>query len=293
MNFRALDHSSRLADPTGFAQAAKAAGFSAVLRYLPIPAGTLVNDSVGRLTAEEVAAYHAAGLGVGLVWETLQYRPLRGAPAGLVDGPAARAAANALGFPPNHTIFGAVDFPPTPEQMPVVAAYLGAAGFEPYANGPTLTRLSTTGFLHFWMHNWGGHDFGDPHIHQQGGQVAIAGVACDLNDGYHEGCIWWPPGANPQPVPHPLPEPVHYQEDNVTKLSANVPTLDDQGNGYITIPGVAGRVVSVAMNGNDPAHEGYPVIPGLAWSDRGGDVLLVIQGGKPHSGFDVEVWVAG
>lgn len=89
------------------------------------------------------------------------------------------------------------------------------------------------------------------------------------------------------------PPPVHFKEDNVTKLSAKVPPLDDQGNGYITIPGVAGRVVSVAVNGNDPAHQGYDGIrPSFSWSDRGSDVLLVIQGGKPHVGFDVAVWAA-
>lgn len=294
MAIRGLDHSSRLADPAGFARAAKAAGFSFVMRYLPIPAGTLQSDAVGRLTKGEVDALHAAGLGVGIVWETTQYRPIMGAGAGVTDGLQARTAADALGFPPGFPIFGAVDFPPTPAQLPLVTAYLQAARFEPYANGPTCAHLQQAGWSHFWMHNWGGHDFADPHIHQQGGQVVVAGVSCDLNDGYHADCIWWPPATTPQPAPHLLPEPVHFEEDNVTKLSASVPALDDQGNGYITIPGVAGRVVSVAMNGNDPSHQGYDGLrPSFSWSDRGSDVLLVIQGGKPHAGFDVAVWAVG
>jgi Domain of unknown function (DUF1906) len=203
MAFRALDHSSRLTDPDGFAKAAKAAGFAAVLRYLPLSPGTLQNDNVGRLTAEEVAAYHAAGLGIGIVWETTQYRPIMGAAGGSVDGFQARTAANGLGFPPDHPIFGAVDFAPTPGQLPLVTAYLQTAGFEPYANGPTLTHLQAA---HSWMHNWGGSDFPDPHIHQQGGQITVAGISCDLNDCYHDDCIWWPPGTQPQPVPQPLGE---------------------------------------------------------------------------------------
>jgi hypothetical protein len=295
MNFRALDHSSHLVDPAGFAKAAKAAGFDAVLRYLPLPPGALQHDNVGRLTAEEVLAYHAAGLGIGIVWETTQYRPIMGAAGGSVDGFQARTAANALGFPPDHPIFGSVDFPPTPGQLPLVAAYLQTAGFEPYANGPTLTHLQAR---HSWMHNWGGSNFPDPHIHQQGGQVTIAGVACDLNDCYHNDCIWWPAGSpyNPQPPVQAQPQapPVHFEEDNMTKLPVTVPALDDQGNGSVPIPGVAGRVVSVNLNGNDPNHEGYNGLrPDFQMSDRGSDVLLVIQGGKPHSGFDVEVWVAG
>jgi N-acetylmuramoyl-L-alanine amidase len=102
---------------------------------------------------------------------------------------------------------------------------------------------------------------------------------------------------NPQPLPQPMPQPgppVHYQEDNVTKMSFNVPTTDDQGNGNITLPGLAGRVVSVNVNGNDPNREGYNGIrPDFQKSDRGADCLLVIQGSKPHTGFDLEVWVAG
>lgn len=99
---------------------------------------------------------------------------------------------------------------------------------------------------------------------------------------------------NPQPLPQPQPPPVHFKGDNVTKLSVNVPTLDDQGNGNVPIPGVAGRVIAVSMNGNDPNHEGYRgVKPFFSWSDRGSDVLLVIEGGKPKAGFDLNVWVAG
>jgi hypothetical protein len=225
MTFRALDHSSRLADPAGFAKAAKAAGFAAVLRYLPLPPGTLQSDNVGRLTAEEVAAYHAAGLGIGIVWETTQYRPIMGAAGGSVDGFQARAAANALGFPPKHPIFGAVDFPPTPGQLPLVTAYLQTAGFEPYANGPTLTHLQAR---HSWMHNWGGSDFADPHIHQQGGQVTIAGVACDLNDCYHDDCIWWPP--NPQPVPQPS-QPV--EEDDMLGFTNDKGTFRCDSSGAV------------------------------------------------------------
>jgi hypothetical protein len=97
------------------------------------------------------------------------------------------------------------------------------------------------------------------------------------------------------PVPAPPPAaPVHFEGDHMTKLSVHVPTLDDQGNGSVPIPGVAGRVVSVMLNGNDPNHEGYDGNRATFESSaRGSDELLVIQGGKPHTGFDVNVWVTG
>src|SRR4029077_9204885 len=196
MAFKVLDHSTALADPVGFARAAKAAGFDAVMRYLLLPPGTLMGDSVGRLTLEERIACHAEGLGVGIIYErdTVNYhRPLSGASGGLIDGPAARAAATSLGFAPDFPIFGAADFTPPPAQSPPIDAYFKAAGFEPYANGPLLTYLAARGYVHSWMHDCGGARYAAPRLHQQGGQIPMAGVNCDLNYGSYEDCIWWPP----------------------------------------------------------------------------------------------------
>lgn len=286
MSLKALDHSTRLDDPIGFAQVAKAAGYAAVLRYLPLPPGTLAVDTVGRLTADEVAACHAAGLGVGVIWETTSTRALEGAAAGLTDGLAARAATDALGFPADVVIFGAVDFDPTPDQYAAIAQYLGAGQFDPYANGPLCAYLAAQGFVHSWMHNWGGAGYSDPHIHQQGGQVFVAGVDCDLNDVYYTDCIWWPPASQPVPAP-----PVHFEEDNVTGIPIHIPRLDDQGNGNFMVPGVAGRVVSVKMNGSDAG--GY--VPPPKWDSfaLGPDEKVKLYGGTPHGELDLTVWVTG
>jgi len=275
--------------------AIKRAGYLFALRYLATGGPSVSGKVIG---LAERQALHAAGLGVGLVWETYPNRPLEGVAAGNADGLAARAQAKALGFSDGFPIFGAVDFNPPSSQYPAIAAYLQAAGFECYANAGTCQYMSDHGICrHFWQHDWGGGTFEGRHLHQRG-QITLAGAQVDVNDAYETCCIWFPAQSQPQvhiqSVPAPVAPPVHYQEDNVTKLSANVPTLDDQGNGNITIPGVAGRVVSVAMNGNDPNHEGYDgQKPSFSWSDRGSDVLLVIQGGKPHAGFNVNVWAVG
>lgn len=277
MSLKALDHSTRLTDPVGFAQAAKAAGYAAVLRYLPLPAGTLAVDTVGRLTADEVVACHAAGLGVGVIWETTSFRSLSGASAGLADGLAAREATDALGFPTDPVIFGAVDFDPTPAQYSTIAAYLGAGLFDPYANGPLCAYLAAVGFVHSWMHNWGGAGYADPHIHQQGGQVTIEGVICDLNDVYYTDCIWWPP--TPQPVPQPTGgENVHVD----AKIQAS--NIRPNGTGWIDVPVPAGQsVISVVMNGSDAMDQGGP-LP---------DVKLIARPGPVAGNWRVNFQVSG
>lgn len=69
------------------------------------------------LTAASIAAYRAAGLQVGLVWETTANRALSDAAGGAADGAAAEAEANAVGYPADCVIFAAVDFAATVAQI--------------------------------------------------------------------------------------------------------------------------------------------------------------------------------
>jgi Domain of unknown function (DUF1906) len=231
-----LDYSSSLSDPQSFAQAAKAAGYAYVMRYLaPLP-----NAKV--LTAVELTVLHAAGLGVGLVSEKGYGKgALGGAAAGVIDGPEARVQATGLGFPPDFPIFGAVDFDPTPDQYPTIAAYLGAGGFEPYGNGAVCTYMLAHGFSHFWLMDWGGHNFADPHLHQHGGQVTVAGISCDLNEAFYDDCIWWPPShvhiqsapAVTAAQPQGGEDDMQFSDDRgtfVCDASGAVYTLDASGN---------------------------------------------------------------
>src|SRR4029077_20380571 len=101
MAFKVLDQSTALADPVGFARAAKAAGIDAVMRYLLLTPGTLMGDVVGRLTLEERIACHAEGLGVGIIYErdpVNYHRPLSGASGGLIAGARDRARRTSCGF---------------------------------------------------------------------------------------------------------------------------------------------------------------------------------------------------
>src|SRR5258708_17845371 len=80
-----------------------AAGKTFVMRYLS-------NDAGKNLDAAERDDLHAHGLGIGLVWESTQYRPLDGRGAGQSDAQTALNEARALGFPDDRPIYAAIDF---------------------------------------------------------------------------------------------------------------------------------------------------------------------------------------
>lgn len=96
--------------------ALESAGYRCVFGYIS-------NDPSKDLSAAQIAAYHSAGLKVGLVFETTADRVLSGAAGGKADGIAANAAANNRGYAANAAIFYAVDFPITASQYPTADAY--------------------------------------------------------------------------------------------------------------------------------------------------------------------------
>ncbi|SRR6266702_1521459 len=130
---------------------------------------------------------------------------------------------------------------------------------------------------------WGGHTGcpGDPIKAQRAGIIARV-----------QALLYPQPQVHIQSVPQPQPAPpVHYQEDNVTKIPVHIPALDDQGNGNFMVPGVADRVVSVKMNGSDAG--GY--VPPPRWDSFaiGADEKVKLYGGTPHGELDLTVWVVG
>lgn len=104
--------------------AIKAAGYSGAMRYLS-------PDPSKNLTASERDGLLNAGLGIGLVWESIASRAGQGSKAGAQDAVAAEAQAKALGLPANVPIFYAVDFDASPG---IVAPYF--AGVTSVATRP-------------------------------------------------------------------------------------------------------------------------------------------------------------
>ena len=115
-----LDYSFARPNPA----AMKAAGYSGVMRYLSY-------DSTKNLSKTEAIGLHAAGLDIGLVWETTATRAGEGSIAGAVDAIAAEAQATALGYPADAVIFYGVDYDAAPQ---AVAPYF--AGVKSKARRP-------------------------------------------------------------------------------------------------------------------------------------------------------------
>lgn len=136
--------------------AVKAAGYTAVWRYLS--GGTEGKD----LTAAEAASLHAAGLGIGCVWETTAQRALGGADAGAADGRAAAAQAKAVGLPAGCPLLVNVgDFAADEAQLTTIESYYHAfrqateATWQTggYATGYIIDGLVARGAQGLWWQN--------------------------------------------------------------------------------------------------------------------------------------------
>lgn len=104
--------------------AIKAAGYDVVMRYLS-------HDPSKDLSLTEAKALHAAGLGIGLVWETTASRAGAGQAAGASDAKEANAAADRLGFPRSCPIFYAVDYDAAPSAVEPYFTGVKSVGVRP------------------------------------------------------------------------------------------------------------------------------------------------------------------
>lgn len=115
----AVDYSWSRPSPSSIA----AAGYMGALRYLGA-------SGDGRaVTANEIAALHAAGLGVGFVYESTSDRTLSGAAGGSADAARANAIADAIGVPDSlPLVLVTIDFGATAAQLRgPIAEYARAA----------------------------------------------------------------------------------------------------------------------------------------------------------------------
>jgi peptidoglycan hydrolase-like protein with peptidoglycan-binding domain len=175
------------------------------------------------LTADRVAALHAAGLGVGTIFETLADESLGGAAVGAADGQTAAAQMRALGQPAGtvHAV-NLADFAPTADQLPAIVAYWAAyraatAAWQviPYGTG----WLAQAAHLAEWQNAMDNN--GVPGSLVAAGAVLYQRVQPTLSipgADYDEDVIlaplnWW--AATPDPPPPPAPAPVPPGRRNV------------------------------------------------------------------------------
>lgn len=195
----AVDHATRPADYPAWARTAYAAGVRLDLRYLCRVGLRTINASKIARPAEVHAALDA-GLAVGLVWQDTKGDALTGADGGRLDGLEAARQAAELGYPASCIIFVAVDFRPTPAQLPTVDAYFAAFRaacpwpIGVYGAGEVIDRLMYLGLAAAGWHvsTWGATTGAS--LRQHGPYLTVGGVQCDPNDVLVDNLAVWNPG---------------------------------------------------------------------------------------------------
>jgi hypothetical protein len=140
----------------------KAAGYSGVLRYLS-------PDASKNLSAAERDGLLAAGLSIGVVWESTANRASQGILAGAADVAAAETQARSLGLPAGVPIFYAVDFDADPASVaPYFAGVMGHASHTVGVYGSARVIEGTNVPWKWQTVAWsGGRVSGAAHIYQR------------------------------------------------------------------------------------------------------------------------------
>lgn len=169
------------------------AGYGFVMRYLWFP-----GQQHAFITPQDLASLLAAGVHVGLIFESTANRAAQGFAAGEADAHTAQEQCNVLGKP-DAVVYGTVDFDASQAQLPAVADYfngmisvLGKERVGAYGGYYTLNYLLSV-VAYFWQTvAWSGGTIGryprlrlaEANILQILGEVSVAGVSCDVNERY-------------------------------------------------------------------------------------------------------------
>jgi len=181
--------------------ALKAAGVEFVMRYLS-------TDTTKALSKAEATALAAAGIWVGVVWETTATRMEAGHAGGVADAKAALAQATACGMPAGRPIYFAADWDVTQAQQTAVNAYLagaatvlGADRVGIYGGYYTVKRaLDAKAATWAWQAAaWSGGQWDTrANLQQPIATVSIGGVTCDRDTSTTSDYGQWMPGTTPQ-----------------------------------------------------------------------------------------------
>lgn len=179
-----------------------------VARYVCAVVGTKV---ITKAEADDIKAH---GLGLVLVYEQYEQRPLEGRFAGHADALVALAQARAAGFPDNRPIYFAVDFDARPADQPKIDEYLrGAAEVMGLARtgvygGINLIDRCWTNKTATWFWQTGAWSYGKESTHANFVQMTalngtiVGGVKVDINETRQAD---WGAAFMPIPVVTPVP----------------------------------------------------------------------------------------
>lgn len=181
------------------AAALVAAGKTFVMRYIPYPgAGTK------GLTIDEVAEYHAAGLGIGLVFESLGGRPRGGYINGVEDANLAIIGAASVGFPDDRPLYFAVDYDVVsgPDLGAIRAYFQGIGSVLPFIRIGDYGEADVVDFCHdnglaawgWQTYAWsGGRVSSWAHLLQYSNGEILNGAEVDYDRSFGDDQgLWWP-----------------------------------------------------------------------------------------------------
>ncbi len=202
--WRGVDYSFGRPDPVEL----RRLGYRFAVRYI---SPTVSNPK--NVTAAEIAALHAAGVGVLLVWESTATRPFAGAAAGAADGKASAAWCSRLGYPSGVPVMAAVDTDVTASTLAKVLAYLDAFAAEVapwplgvYADTDVIEAMAGRSVLN-WKPNaraWSTKPSSLVHV-QQHASTSLAGAVVDTNTALRPFPVWLP-SSDPTPIIPPTEE---------------------------------------------------------------------------------------
>lgn len=172
-------------------------GYSTIIRYVS-------HDPSKDLAPDELREIQLAGLGVALVYETYETRPLSGRLGGLHDAEEMMARLDRLSLPAKSPAYYAVDFAPNDGLMPMVLGYAqgwadmrGAAVCGVYGTARTVAAIRNLGLAKYlWQTsgNSSGVVVSGISLYQNRYDVPVAGGIADINEimTVDHGQIIWP-----------------------------------------------------------------------------------------------------
>jgi len=267
----AYDYSARPIPAT----ALLAAGVRTVMRYVSTPGNSK------NITAAEYLELRAAGIEVGLVYETSATWMLGGYAAGQGAYRAARAQASAVGYPATQRIWFAADWDVRTGQLVDVLACLhgaaAAAGSKSlvsiYGGFAAVDAADGAGFDAPWQTEaWsGGRRSSHAVLYQRAQQATCDGVQVDVNDVLAE---LFP--APPAPAPTTAAAAAFLEE---TSMQIE-PTAQHPGEYAMIVPPGVGQLVVAADGGTGPGA----VLRVALWNNDKPTVLsnLAVGGASGH-----------
>ena len=261
-----------------------------------------VNDLApsGRgISAAEYAALRAAGIDVGVYWESTEGWMLGGFAAGQAAAKNAQQNIVAAGMPPTIPVYFAADFDATPaQQAPIddclkgAASVLGANRVGIYGGFWIVSRCAQNKTAAWFAQTsaWsGGQWFSGNHLEQYGYNTYFAGTNCDLvrakQDNYGQASTFQ--GGSPVPTPKPAPT-VNYPDGldkgvcqrlfGSFKASNGVTVQFSEGEELSMLwldDGSYGRLVDVAI------YQDSPSVTRIYWAFSDGRVYFRPNASEP------------